>query len=443
MPQDYPKRKKNQYRFSRQFQSLRWRLLGSYLAIMTAILVISDLLVYEFFARSLYQQFDESLVNLAQAAAHSLTALKEEPKAMDETRYNFDDDGDLDIPWQNLRQPSQSIEWFNNHKKRLAQAGKMTLDVPVQEGLQTVLQPSKQRVITIAVYSYPQGKKTLEGFIRVSESVEVVEALLKHLSWGCYLGGLTAVGLIGIGGMWLTRESFKPVEQSYQQLEQFTADASHELRSPLTAIKTSVEVIQTHPERIHPVDVDKFQAIVSATNQMSKLVEDLLWLARCDRSLGNLSQQFQVIPLAELLEDVSDFLELKAAAKDITLQFQALNPVAVRGEPSQLGRLFNNLLDNAIKYTLPGGVVTLSLQEMEKFAVVRITDTGIGIAKEHLPLIFNRFWRAETARSYQEGTGLGLAIAHAITQAHGGDISVTSTLGVGTCFEVSLPLEYS
>jgi signal transduction histidine kinase len=406
---------------------------------MISILGISDLLIYEFFARSLYQQLDKRLLNLANAAAHSLIALKQNIKAVNHTQYRFDQDGDLDIPWQNLHQSTQSIEWFDENKQRLTQAGLTIPNFPVQEGFHFVSSKPKLRTLTIVAYSYPQGKKVLEGFIRVSEFNQEVEDNLQKLRRGFYLGGLTAIGLIGLGGSWLTRQSLKPIEQSYQQLKQFTADASHELRSPLTVIKTSLEVIQTHPERIHPSDVNKLKGILSATNQMSSLVEDLLLLARTDSQIS--VKELMVIPLEELLEDVIEFFDLKAETKDISLKFNNYTPVSVLGEPSQLRRLFSNLLDNAIKYTNHGGTVTVSLEKIDKFAVVSIQDTGIGIATNDLPFVFNRFWREDSARCHQEGTGLGLAIAKAITQYHEGTISVTSTLGVGTNFNVRLPMD--
>jgi K+-sensing histidine kinase KdpD len=384
-----------------QFQTLRWRLLGSYLLVMTTILVTSDVLVYQFFSRSLYQQLDQRLLNLAQAAAHSLTALKKNPQTLNQTKYLFDQDGDLDIPWQNLRQSNQSIEWFSPDKNRLAQSGAMIPNFPVQPGFQTFQQQKQFRAVTIIAYSYPQGQQTSEGFIRAIASSQEVEVVLQQLRWGCYLGGLTAVGLIGMGGMWLTRQSLKPIEQSYQQLKQFTADASHELRSPLTAIKTSVEVLQTHPERIHAADAGKLKAIVSATNQINHLVEDLLWLARTDTTIVDPSEEWIEIPLEELLEDVLEFWDLNAEMKDITLKFEEKTDIPVRGEPSQLSRLFSNLLDNAIKYTPKGGAVTLTLQAVDKFAVIGIGDRSI-----HCPASWGRDSRNESFRCWKLLSGI-------------------------------------
>ncbi|MFP5269453.1 sensor histidine kinase [Coleofasciculus sp.] len=430
---------KRQNSVSPQFKSLRWRLLGSYLMVMVAIRVISNGVVYEFFAHSLYQQLDNRLLNLAQAAAHSLVAIKQDKDAVDQPAYRpLDGDGDLDIPWQNLSKPDQSVEWFGADQQRLAISGTLSPTFLLQEGFQTGEQ-GQIRTLTIPAYSYRQGERQLEGYVRASESTESVEAVLSQLRWGSGVAGILAFGLMGVGGMWLTRQSMQPIEQSFQQLKQFTADASHELRSPLTAIKASVEVMQTHPERIHPADVEKLAAIASATSQMSRLVEDLLLLARTDATTA--AREWMVIPLDELLEDVEERLEPNAEAQDITLKWLLQPDVFVKGDASQLFRVFCNLLENALQYTPSGGTVTLSMSTDETLVVVSVEDTGIGIDPEHLPFIFDRLWRADKARTQrQEGSGLGLAIAQAVAQQHGGDITVTSELGVGSCFQVYLPI---
>jgi signal transduction histidine kinase len=256
------------------------------------------------------------------------------------------------------------------------------------------------------------------------------------------LGSVFALSITAIGGLWLTQQSLKPIEQSFQQLKQFTADASHELRSPLTAIKTSVEVMRSHPERIHPADVKKLGAIASATNQMTHLVEDLLLLARTDAASAAPAQDWRAIPLDEVLEDLVELLEPKAVAKAIELQSNLQPNVSVMGDAAQLSRLFSNLLENAIAYTPARGTIALSMHRSDRFVIVSVEDTGIGIAPEQLPLIFHRFWRADKARVQREGgLGLGLAIAQAIAQRHRGEITVTSQFGVGSCFKVRLPTD--
>jgi len=275
------------------------------------------------------------------------------------------------------------------------------------------------------------------GYVRASKSIEGVEHVLMQLRWGIGLGGFVALSLTAIGGMWLTRQALEPVESSFGQLKQFTADASHELRSPLTVVKTSVEAMLMLNQ---PLDAKKVTAITSATNQMTRLVEDLLFLARTDAVTGTVTFERIPIPLDEVLQDLVELLEPQIQAKEITLKTHWLTGVSVAGDASQLTRLFDNLLENALHYTLPGGTVVLSMSSLNRSVIVSVEDTGIGIAPEHLPKVFHRFWRTDKARSRREGgLGLGLAIAQAIAQRHSGEITVSSQVGIGSCFRVHLP----
>jgi len=431
------------------FQALHWRLLFSYLGVMVAIMGTSTVTVYNFFAYSLAQQLNSQLLNLANAAAHSLPAIKADRAAIHSTfPRTFDNDGDLDIPWQNLRKSDQSVEWFDTERQLLGKVGKQLPESSFLSKLHA-FQQGRIRTLIIPVYQ-PVSSETrqLQGYVRVCESTQAVETELGRLRWGLGLGGIIALTLTGIGGLWLMRESVRPIELSFEQLKQlteqlkqFTADASHELRSPLTVVKTSIQVMMTHPERIHPADVEKLDALVSATNQMTHLVEDLLLLARTDAIAATPTPEWVCIPVGELLEDLVDLLLPQAQAQEITLKLDLPEEVFILGDATKLQRLFSNLLENALQYTPTGGNITISLVSFDRFVVISVEDTGIGIAPEHIPLVFNRFWRADQARSHrEEGSGLGLAIAQAIAQFHGGEITLSSQVGVGSCFQVRLPV---
>ncbi len=445
------KTSKHSFVLGPRFQYLRWQILGYTLATMIGITGISNILVYQFFYHSLYQQVDERLKVLADSAAHSLEAIKKDKKALTAPpSRRLDDDHDLDLPWQTLQQSEQSIEWFDQDGQLLGKSGKLEFTRPLSLGKQTLSTKQPRQLLTIPVYNHQHSQQKnantedadqIIGYVRVGESTEEIQEDLQSLLWGFGIGNLLTLGFIGLGGMVLTRQALKPLAKSYQQLKQFTGDASHELRSPLTAIKTSVEVLQSHPERIHPQDREKLASILSATEQMKHLVEDLLLLARTDNDLDLVAQDIVNIPLEDLLDDIVLFLEPQAEQKDINLSVHFPQSVTVKGNVFQLQRLFTNLIDNAIKYTSPGGKVTVTLQAEDKKAIVRIQDSGIGISTEELPFIFDRFWRAEKSRSPGiKGTGLGLAIAQSIVQAHKGEINVKSQLNQGSCFTVSLPL---
>jgi signal transduction histidine kinase len=479
------------------FKALHLRLLLSYLSVMSTVLGVTVLFVYQYFASNLYSKFDRQIAILADAASHSLPKLKDNPNLIQKDVIKrdrmIDNDGDLDIPWQDMRQSQQTIEWFDADGKLLAKAGNQkvpslpfspinqasfiakvqqleeyhdlrSLIVPIYlEGAlaETIFSESAEKYNQKHSQRYDEerkehperaqkrysvidnnAEKVLIGYVRVSESSGELEEELEKLLWGLGWGGLLAIALSGAGGWWLAWQALQPIERNYEQMRQFTADASHELRSPLTAIKTSIEVIQSHPERIHEADVKKLAAIGHATAQMTHLVEDLLFLARVDNAslenTGDRSANLLLIPLDELLEDLLEFLEPQIIAKEINIQSHLHDAVSIRGEASQLRRLFINLLENAIAYTPTGGKITVDLQQRDRSILVAITDTGLGIAPEDLPHIFERFWRADRARSWRAGgSGLGLAIAEAIAKNHDGNITVSSQIGSGSCFTVT------
>ncbi|MDY6938390.1 MAG: HAMP domain-containing sensor histidine kinase [Cyanobacteriota bacterium] len=424
------------FRRSNFFQ-LRLHLLLSYLTVMAAILGVFAVGAYIFLTRSFYRQLDEKLQILAQAAAPSL----EEVEIQGSEYLDLVDE----VPWRDIfNRRLQSLEWFDSNGERIARKGQLDLMFPPRPGPQTQgsFRSTSVRSFTISVYtdSRENGQPDLVGYIRASQSGEDLQTLKTQLLWGLGMGGLMALGSIGVGGMWLTQKALAPTEQSFKQLQQFTADASHELRGPLTAIKTSIDVIRSHPERIHPKDTRKLAAISSASEQMKHLVEDLLFLARTDTQVPIAPREWGTLALNPLLRNILELLGPSAQAKEITLTSELPFVLFVSGDKAQLTRLFSNLVDNALKYTPKGGKVQLSLEKQGRFAVATVKDTGIGISERHLPHVFDRFWRADKARSRRErGTGLGLAIAQAIAIRHGGKITVTSQIGEGSCFQVRLP----
>lgn len=435
---------------SRYTPGLRWRLLLSYLIVMLGILSISAAAIYQYTRHNLYQQLDHRLETLAQAASHNLVPIKAHyakqqaqglkglPGA--EPKCYLDDDGDLDIPWQHLRQPDQGIEWFDAQKHLVGNAGTLLNQLPVQSGWQFGL-GGTIRSVTLPAYRYDNGRQQLEGYIRTNQVTEQIEAILARLRWGLGVGGIGVISLTGLGGIWLTRQSLKPIEQSYQQLKQFTADAAHELRSPLAAIKTSVQVMEYYPERIHPLDRKKIAAIASTTNHTIELVEDLLFLSRMDAGSPLKTTNWVRFSLTEILEDLVELFQSSAHAQNITLEANLGYEVTVKGDGGELFRLFRNIIENALQYTASGGKITVNILRARHHIFVEIQDTGVGIAPENLPLIFDRFWRADKARVRSSGgMGLGLAIAQAIAQHHQGKIFVTSQVGIGSCFTVKLPL---
>jgi two-component system OmpR family sensor kinase len=230
------------------------------------------------------------------------------------------------------------------------------------------------------------------------------------------------------------------LEVSFASLHRFTADASHELKTPLMVLRAGVERALIHPATPNEV-LQSLDETLAQINQMSEMVENLLTLARADEGRAPLA--VEVADLRDVLGDVAETAGMLGETGGITVRTEMPEaPVRLAVDRHRIREMLLNLVTNAIKYTGKGGTVGLRLREDDGDVVFTVADTGIGIAAGDLPHIFERFWRADPARSRtgeRPGTGLGLAITKWIAEAHGGSITVQSRPGRGTAFTVRLP----
>jgi two-component system, OmpR family, manganese sensing sensor histidine kinase len=406
------------------FQRIRYRLLLSYLVVFASLLGIFAIAVRFAFTRSLTEQITDKLIAIGKVAAANVEFEKGRLAV------------ESDFRPQDLIASHQALQWFDTQGNLITQQGKAVLTLPFLPKKIVQIQTDKVpiQVVTVPIIASDNGE--LVGYVTVSQSLEEFDETLQKLDWVLGGGIIITLVLSSIGGILLTRQAMQPIEESFERLKQFTADASHELRSPLMAIKINAELPLEYPEEIGPKDAEKFQAIASATNQMARLTEDLLLLARTDR-VDN--QNRDTLNLTSILQNLIQLYKAQAEAKQINLKFQLIANLQLIGDSVQLTRLFTNLVENAIYYTPSGGVVEIKTSRVGSQLYVNVQDTGVGIVAEDIDKVFERFWRADQSRSYWSGgSGLGLAIAQAIAQNHGGLISVTSQLGVGSCFTVRL-----
>jgi len=230
------------------------------------------------------------------------------------------------------------------------------------------------------------------------------------------------------------------LETSFGALRRFIADASHELKTPLTVMRVGVEHSLTDP-RTRPETIPALDETLQEVRRMTELVDTLLTLARVDE--GRMELHTEPVELGELAAEAHETAQMlgEEAHVEVTLESPA-EPVVVQAERARLRQLLLNLLSNAVKYTPPGGRVWLSLTARPEAATISVRDTGIGIAPGDVDRVFDRFWRADAARSRtgeRPGFGLGLSICKWIAEAHGGSIAVTSRPGRGSTFTVTLP----
>jgi heavy metal sensor kinase len=228
------------------------------------------------------------------------------------------------------------------------------------------------------------------------------------------------------------------LERSFAEMQRFTADAAHELRTPLAVIRNEAEVALRQPR-----SADEYgrvlENLLEETVRLGRTADELLFLARQDAGLNPAVRDD--VAFDGLLRDVVENMQLVAQEKGVLLALVANPACRVRGDDNQLRRVFYNLIDNAIKFTGPGGAVTVAGRADGATVSVAVADTGVGIPAEHLPRIFDRFYRADPARAGEAGgAGLGLSICRAVVEGAGGTITATSLAGAGAEFVVRLPL---
>jgi two-component system sensor histidine kinase CiaH len=269
--------------------------------------------------------------------------------------------------------------------------------------------------------------------LQVARSLEPEEEALDHLLYVLLLGGGAAIVVATIGGWFLAGKALTPVQEAFERQNAFVADASHELRTPLAVIRANAEFLQ---ER-EPAS-EEASEIVSETDRLASLVDSLLAVARGDT---NGAVAYDELDLGAVVEGSAASMRSLATERGIALDVSAAPELRIRGSREQLRQLVVILVDNALRYTGAGGQVEVNVARRDGSAVVAVTDTGIGIPPDALGQVFERFYRADEARTRDSGgAGLGLAIARKLVDEHGGRIAAESTPGEGSTFTVTLPL---
>jgi heavy metal sensor kinase len=325
-------------------------------------------------------------------------------------------------------------------------------------------------------FTAPDGTRFITESGSSNRQIEVtLDGLL--VTFGVYMPFLVLVAVIS--GYWLMRRSLQPVDEitrraegitsrnlserlpvirtgdelerlsgalnrmierldgAFQHIHRFSADASHELRTPLTILQLELEGLAQN-RKLDPSLMDEVGSALEETGRMSHIVENLLTISRLDA--GELKIDKSRLDLAQLASSSTEQMQLLAEEKSISLRCQTGDEIYIEGDRSRLQQVIVNLVDNAIKYTQEGGEIRVNVRQDTNLAILEVSDNGAGIPGDALPHVFERFFRADKARSRDlGGAGLGLAIVKSICIAHGAEISVSSQEGRGTCFTVELP----
>ncbi|MGE5849893.1 MAG: sensor histidine kinase [Candidatus Methylomirabilota bacterium] len=477
--------------------SIRARLTLWYTGILAATLILLGGASYGLLIRGLWQDVDATLEGVAKALSQTARAPATDvlPPDLEEILrrlfgpsfpdryYQFlDPRGHPDTRWPQFHGEPHRV---SPEALRKAARGSTTFETVQGRGRYPV------RLLTAPVMLGDQVVNVLQ----VGMSLEGLYMARRHFLWTLATLFPLALVLAATGGWLLARRALRPVDQmtatarrieaehlaqriqgaeaddelgrlartlnemlarleaAFAQVRRFSADASHELKTPLTVLKGEIEVALRSPRG--PGEYQRvLVSVLEEVESMARLVDDLLLLSRADA--GALRLEAAPVELDRLVEDVAKEGEILGREQQVRVIIQTLEPLVIHGDGQRLKQLLRNLVDNGIKYTPPGGRVTIALRAVRrqaseansnfefrnsKSAEIEVRDTGIGIPPEALPRIFDRFYRVDPSRSRESrSAGLGLCIARTIAEAHGGRIEVQSTAGAGSGFTLILPL---
>ncbi len=296
--------------------------------------------------------------------------------------------------------------------------------------------------MTIPVKKYGEFGSVI-AIVQAAQSRQVVMETVERLIFVLVLTGLGALVLAAAGGLFMSRQAMRPVQEAFGRQRTFIADASHELKTPLTLIRADAEVLSRSIEDPNKAEDNRelVDDLIGETDRMGAVLSDLLLLARLDAQKVSVSRE--PFDLALILSETSE--RFAARAEDKNLEVNHSGKLLARGDADRTGQALAAVLDNALRFTPASGTITVEGRTTDKRVEATVTDTGPGIAPESLERIFERFYRADThsaARSRGPsggGTGLGLAIARDLVRAQGGELRADNVEGGGARFTLSLP----
>ena len=297
----------------------------------------------------------------------------------------------------------------------------------------------------VRVASSPAVQSGTLVVLQVARSPAVVQGIVARLTLVLVLTGLGALVLAAAGGLFMSRRAMRPVQEAFGRQRTFIADASHELKTPLTLIRADAEVLSRgldDPNKARD-NRELVEDLLGETDRMSAVLSDLLLLARLDAQKVTVSRE--PFDLALVIAEASERFAARAVAEGKYLQVEHSGKLPARGDAERTGQILAALLDNALRLTPPEGTITVKGHVTDKRVEATVTDTGSGISPDNLDRIFERFYRADTHSAARTrgpsggGTGLGLSIARDLARAQGGELIAENAERGGARFKLTLP----
>jgi heavy metal sensor kinase len=462
---------------------IKWRLTLWYGLILTLILSIFSSGVYIYFRNSLQKSIDAKIKSIGEILSSSMTE-----------GHNTSIFGNFERYLENVlgRKPKgKFIQIMDASGKIGAKMNDVETEVLPSnfKTLEKVLNGEivyetiervhpRLRMVTIPIIENKENRK-VTSIVQIGTSLEDFDETMKKLLIIMIISIPTSIGVSIVGGYFLAKKAFRPVDQirkaavkitlsnlgekidiggrrdelgrlartfnemisrlrdSFLRINQFSIDVSHELKTPLTILKGQTEVA-LRKER----DNEDYKSILKSNleeiNRMAEIIDDLLLLSKADTKEVKLSAED--VSMRDLIADVCMNVKIFADNKGIELMIKELEDIKIKGDELKLRRMFLNIVENGIKYTPPGGKVEISSFMNNGYVQIDIRDNGVGIAEDDIKFVFDRFYRGDKSRKRESGSGLGLSISKWIADVHKGTIEVKSGLSEGSLFSIKLPV---
>ena len=411
---------------------LRLRLTIWYVATFGLIILLLGAVLFAVISYQLSQQLDDSLKSATLELVRA--ARIREMEAAGARGRVIDAVDELNIPDRILYllnidgtpiKPAKVDNWIRQAAKDAGRVGQITVQRDRPE----------DRTLRLHALRFKLASGSQLVAVAVADRVEL-EDKYADLITAFVVIAFAALFLVAAGGFFLVRKSTAPIERSIEYMRRFMADAAHELRTPITILRTRAEVALQQPREAANY-VSALRAVEAEARRLGGIVDSLLVLARADAG----EQQIDTarIFLDDIAVDAAGAAQIVARQKNVEVTVDQFEEAPIQGDPTLVRQLIMIVLDNAVKFTDAGGQVHIRVSMREGVPTFSVEDTGIGIKQEELSRVFQRFFRGETARSRTDGAGLGLSIASWIAREHGADISLSSEPGEGTNVVVTFP----